>query len=189
MDEHEFQRYHHLVWKPTIWADSKFNLQPMLDRDDYYSMACIGLWNAIKKKNQDGSKFTAYAKQKIRFAIIDGIRKVMDTRNKWLPLQEIKSLDEILENFEREKTDEDRAYRYPLGIIAKNGDIDHFIDNNLIGKLSGTLTQREAKVIHMRYYEDCCFGEIGKQIGVTEARAHQIHAKAMCKLRKKARML
>lgn len=44
------------------------------------------------------------------------------------------------------------------------------------------LTEREAKVLKLRYYEDMTMEKVGKQFGVTKERIRQIEAKALRKL-------
>ena len=45
-----------------------------------------------------------------------------------------------------------------------------------------TLSERERKIIRLHYYKDCTFNQIGKEIGVSEARISQIHSAIATKM-------
>lgn len=83
------------------------------------------------------------------------------------------------------------------GLIASKDNRDFIEDNridesnyknearkNLEDSIS-ELPEKERNVLAMYYYEEITFKEIGKVLGVTESRAHQIHAKAILRLRGK----
>jgi len=54
---------------------------------------------------------------------------------------------------------------------------------NELAKYLQNLSERERTVLAMYYHEELTFAEIGRELGVSESRAHQLHGQAMQRLR------
>jgi len=75
---------------------------------------------------------------------------------------------------------EDTLYHSADGLEQKT------IDKDLLSKLPSWLSYRQYLLLRLRYYEDWTFKRIGRLLGITEARASQIHREALVRAREKA---
>lgn len=73
---------------------------------------------------------------------------------------------------------QDGAARDPL-VEAERARLRELLRRNDAG-----LTEREARVLSLYYFEELTFREIGEQLGVVQSRASQMHAEAIGKLRR-----
>lgn len=68
-------------------------------------------------------------------------------------------------------------------------DIEEFLikkdESSELKKLLETLPEDERNILYLKYWEDCTFVEIAKQINMKESRVFQIHKKLIRKLKKK----
>ena len=78
-----------------------------------------------------------------------------------------------------------RTYPYNLlQLILEEGDCDRYFSPKLVRKVINVqLTEREAKVLEMRYSYGYTLEQCGKLLNVTRERIRQIEAKAIRKLR------
>src|SRR5947209_17861846 len=151
----------------------------VLDSDDLFSAALLGLIDAVDRFEPDrGVPFEAYASLRIRGAIVDELRRV-DERGRGIHAGDIPkavSLDLLVE-------DDWQAF------LARADDAidDAFEREDLVGRLKRALSglpprQRE---LLARYYGDALtLREAGVRMGISEARACQLHGRAIVNLRR-----
>jgi RNA polymerase sigma factor for flagellar operon FliA len=152
---------------------------PLADSDDLASAAFLGLIDAVDRFEPGrGVPFEAYASLRIRGAIIDEIRRT-DERGRAAAGAEAKprtlSLDGLVED----------DWRPFLG--TDDGVDDKFEQEDLCGRVEGALQvlpPRQREVL-ARYYADALtLREAGKRMGISEARACQLHGRAIVNLRR-----
>lgn len=155
----------------------------LMDGDDVRSAASLGLIDAVDRYDPDrGVPFEAYAAQRIRGAVIDEVRRIGDRRraeNAATAVHTV-SLDELSEDdwgrVPAAVTDE-------LDIPFENEDLRFRVEVALAG-----LPPRQREVL-ARYYADALtLREAGRRMGVSEARACQLHGKAIENLRRALRV-
>ena len=151
----------------------------VLDSDDLFSAALLGLIDAVDRFEPDrGVPFEAYASLRIRGAIVDELRRG-DERGRGVRREAMPkaiSLDLLVE-------DEWQAF---LG-KADDAIDEAFEREDLRGRLRGALDglpTRQREVL-ARYYGDALtLREAGMRMGITEARACQLHGRAIQNLRR-----
>ena len=151
----------------------------MVDGDDLFSAALLGLIDAVDRfQPQRGVPFEAYASLRIRGAIVDELRRV-DERGRGIHAGDIPkavSLDLLVE-------DDWQAF------LARADDAidDAFEQEDLFGRLKGALSglpPRQREVIARYYGDELTLREAGMRMGISEARACQLHGRAIVNLRR-----
>lgn len=148
------------------------------DADDVTSAALLGLIDAVDRFEPDrGVPFEAYASLRVRGAIVDELRR-MDERGRGAGAQErprAVSLDGLIE-------DEWQPF-----LAADDGLDEQFEREDLRGRIEGaldTLPPRQRELL-ARYYTDALtLREAGERMGISEARACQLHGRAITNLRR-----
>jgi RNA polymerase sigma factor for flagellar operon FliA len=148
------------------------------DSDDVTSAALLGLIDAVDRFQPGrGVPFEAYASLRIRGSIVDELRR-MDERGRGATANERPrpvSLDVLVE-------DEWRPF-----LATDDGLDDEFEREDLRGRVEGalgTLPVRQREVL-ARYYSDALtLREAGARMGISEARACQLHGRAISNLRR-----
>lgn len=151
----------------------------MLDGDDLFSAALLGLIDAVDRFEPDrGVPFEAYASLRIRGSIVDELRRA-DERGRGIRSEDMPkaiSLDLLIE-------DEWQAF---LG-SADDAIDEAFEREDLRGRLSGALEglpPRQREVLARYYGDDLTLREAGVKMGISEARACQLHGRAIFNLRR-----
>lgn len=147
------------------------------DADDMFSAALIGLIDAVDRFEPGrGVPFEAYASLRIRGAIIDELRR-MDERGRGATTDSpiAISLDGLVE------ADWD-------AFLATDDELDEpFEREDLRGRVQKAvdmLPPRQREVL-ARYYADALtLREAGTRMGISEARACQLHGRAISNLRR-----
>jgi RNA polymerase sigma factor for flagellar operon FliA len=147
------------------------------DADDMFSAALIGLIDAVDRFEPGrGVPFEAYASLRIRGAIIDELRR-MDERGRGATTDApiAISLDGLVE------ADWD-------AFLATDDELDEpFEREDLRGRVQKAvdmLPPRQREVL-ARYYADALtLREAGTRMGISEARACQLHGRAISNLRR-----
>ncbi len=148
------------------------------DADDVGSAALLGLIDAVDRFEPGrGVPFEAYASLRIRGAIIDELRRI-DERGRGADPDATPrsiSLDGLL------------AADAAEGFLATDDEIDEpFEREDLRGRVQGALEglpPRQREVL-ARYYADALtLREAGARMGISEARACQLHGRAISNLR------
>lgn len=151
----------------------------LADQDDVSSAAMIGLIAAVDRFDpRRGVPFEAYAALRIRGAVVDELRRVdergrADRRPEGAELAV--SLDLLLET---------GAHQGP---VADDGFTERFEQEDLKTRIQdalGRLPARQREVIARYYGDELTLREAGAKMGVSEARACQIHGRAIQNLRR-----
>jgi RNA polymerase sigma factor FliA len=157
--------------------------------DDLLSAGTYGLVDSvIRNRGDDGASFACYVRMRIRGAIYDELRA-----NDWLPRRA------RLKN----QTEPESGPPRPVAVIrfddlpagpeatpaTKEIDSDPFealtrkrVRKNLYDALS-ELPERDRLVVHLHYFKGMQIREIGRFLGVSEARISQIHHRALGRIR------
>jgi RNA polymerase sigma factor FliA len=151
----------------------------LADRDDVASAAMIGLIAAVDRFDpRRGVPFEAYASLRIRGAVVDELRRVdergrPDRRPAGAELAI--SLDALLES---------GAHQGPA---VDDGFTERFEQEDLKTRIQdalGRLPARQREVIARYYGDELTLREAGAKMGVSEARACQLHGRAIQSLRR-----
>jgi RNA polymerase sigma factor for flagellar operon FliA len=151
----------------------------LADSDDVSSAALIGLIGAIDRFDpRRGVPFEAYAALRIRGAVVDELRRVdergrADRRPEGAELAV--SLEVLLEKgvHQGPAVDDGFAERY------EQEDLKTRVQDAL-----GRLPARQREVIKRYYGDELTLRETGAKMGVSEARACQLHGRAIQSLRR-----
>jgi RNA polymerase sigma factor for flagellar operon FliA len=152
---------------------------PLADGDDLASAAFLGLIDAVDRFEPGrGVPFEAYASLRIRGAIIDELRRI-DERGRSVAaaaLPRAISLDGLAED------------DWKQFLASEDDGVDEkFEHEDLCGRVQGALRglpPRQREVL-ARYYADALtLREAGQRMGISEARACQLHGRAISNLRR-----
>jgi len=151
----------------------------LADRDDLSSAAMIGLIGAVDRFDpRRGVPFEAYAALRIRGAVVDELRRV-DERGRADRRSEdaavAVSLDVLLEKGTHQ------------GPAVDDGFTERFDQEDLRTRVQdalGRLPARQREVIKRYYGDELTLRETGAKMGVSEARACQLHGRAIQTLRR-----
>jgi RNA polymerase sigma factor for flagellar operon FliA len=152
---------------------------PVTDGDDLASAAFLGLIDAVDRFEPNrGVPFEAYASLRIRGAMIDELRRTGDrARNVEAEDQpRTVSLDGLLEEEWRD-----------LLPTVDDGFDDAFEREDLRGRVQGALEHlppRQRELLARYYAESLTLREAGQRMGISEARACQLHGRAIVNLRR-----
>ena len=174
-------------------------LPPSVQRDDLMAAGMIGLVRALQQsghiRESSPEMFAAYARIKIRGAILDELR-----RHDWAPRRRRggKSAEErevapvhvigfddlapdaiggLLAEVAQDSAAETWGMRSPEAELERKSFIRklrHCIE---------ALPERERGIVQMRYFEDVPSKEIASLLNVSEARVSQLHARALSAIR------
>ena len=151
----------------------------LADRDDVSSAAMIGLIGAVDRFDpRRGVPFEAYAALRIRGAVVDELRRVdergrADRRSEETAVAV--SLDVLLEMGTHQ------------GPAVDDGFTERFEQEDLRTRVQdalGRLPARQREVIKRYYGDELTLRETGAKMGVSEARACQLHGRAIQSLRR-----
>ena len=164
-----------------------------VQRDDLLAAGIFGLVDSLRKNGGDtGPTFEWYARMRIRGAVLDELRaqdwltrRARDAINaanaaaqqdeKEVEGISFVGLDELTTTDEQEflaSGDQDPAATYEVKETFQL--LAHALDK---------LPVRERKVVGMHYFEGARFKDIGAELGVSEPRVSQLHARALGRLR------
>ena len=149
---------------------------PLSDADDLGSAAVLGLIDAVDRFEPGrGVPFEAYAALRIRGAIIDELRRVDERGRSAEETPRAVSLDGLVEE---EWTP----------FLAAHDEVDaKFEHEDLCGRVEGalaTLPPRQREVLARYYADSLTLREAGLRMGISEARACQLHGRAIVNLRR-----
>ena len=152
---------------------------PLADADDLASAAFLGLIDAVDRFEPGrGVPFEAYASLRIRGAIIDEVRRTDERGRSTGPevQPKILSLDGLAE-------DDWRQF-----LTASDESVhEQFEHEDLRGRVEGALDQlppRQREVLTRYYADSLTLREAGVRMGISEARACQLHGRAIVNLRR-----
>jgi RNA polymerase sigma factor for flagellar operon FliA len=151
----------------------------LADRDDAASAAMIGLIGAVDRFDpRRGVPFEAYAALRIRGAIVDELRRVdergrADRRPEGAELAV--SLDDLMDKGAH------------VGPVVDDGFSERYEQEDLKTRVQdalGRLPARQREVIARYYGDELTLREAGAKMGVSEARACQLHGRAIQNLQR-----
>ena len=162
----------------------------LMGRDDVESAAVIGLINAVDRYDPErGVPFEGYAGLRIRGAILDELRRLDDhTRDERRHAREVAadtepeigaygatlSLDLLLETGDRDWAAEDDSTG-----VDDNQDLRARVESAL-----ECLPPRQREVLARYYGDSLTLRESAVRMGISEARACQLHGRAIQNLRR-----
>ena len=187
----------HLPLVHLLAKKLKQKLPPNVDYDDLVSSGIIGLLEAVDRfDHKRGVKFKTYAEFRIRGAMIDELRD-LDILTRGRRSQVKASQDQAFHSSHstthhsegecgRVLSFEDALEKRQIkNNINQNVLLDSAIthsNNQLLAKAMGELDDREGKILHMYYYEGQTLRQIGRMMGLCQARISQLHGEAKAKL-------
>ncbi len=160
-------------------------LPPNVLRDDLIAAGTFGLLDALRRQPaaQRGVEFSWYARVRVRGAIVDELRTQdwlsrrarrrfsSDERNTSAAVVGIEDLPEERRNVA------DDASLSPETLVAARSEAKS------LAKAVGSLPERERNIITAHYFEGVQLRAIAKDLGVSEPRVSQLHARAVARLR------
>src|SRR5919108_2233307 len=154
------------------------------EREDLVSAGVIGLIDAVDRfDHARGVPFEAFARVRIQGAVIDELRR-LDGRSRlfWKRVREGTTAEESMPD----AVSLDRlidAGTEPAGDDLTASLLEQDLWND-VGIALMTLPRRERSVLQRYYGASRTLREIGSEMGVSEARVCQLHARAIAQLRR-----
>jgi RNA polymerase sigma factor for flagellar operon FliA len=162
-------------------------------REDLIGAGITGLVDSLRKNGGDhGPTFEAYARIRVRGAILDELRS-----QDWLPRRARWAV------MGKHEPSASTAAPGPVGVVGLDDlssaeRAQHMVDDSVddaprlleqhehrarIAQVVDQLPPRERTIVRMHYFEDARFREISEALGVSEPRVSQLHTRAMARLR------
>lgn len=167
-------------------------LPPNVLRDDLVAAGTYGLIDSLRKNGRDrGPTFEWYARIRIRGAILDELRT-----QDWLTRRARSRVTAAAAGAEPQAASERRAV---IGFDDLPISMSHIADESTRDPLEETLCrlerraletavaslpERERKIVTMHYFKGEQFKTIAEELGVSEPRISQLHARAVSLLRR-----
>jgi RNA polymerase sigma factor for flagellar operon FliA len=163
-------------------------LPPNVLRDDLMAAGTYGLVDSLRKNGHDrGPTFEWYARIRIRGAILDELRT-----EDWLtrrarsriaahlgegqaPMAGVVALDDLSDAHRSGLFDETTPS--PLEAAEEND------ERAVLAQAVEQLVERERLIVTLHYFQGVQLKTIAQQLGVSEPRVSQLHARAIAKLR------
>lgn len=137
-----------------------------LEFDDACSYGAFGLMEAAKSFRQGSGSFGAYARTKIRWSIIDGVRhEIGRVGLHYIPVMPL--CDEIAERLEDDSSP----------------GMDIMLEAAELRRAVSRLTPRSRQILEGYYFGGRTFREIAKVMELSESRVGQLHRTAIGELR------
>jgi len=179
----EINEYMPLVHQ--VVASMLTRLPPNVLRDDLIAAGTFGLLDALRRQaaSERGVEFAWYARVRIRGAIVDELRTQdwlsrrarrrfsSDERNTSAAVVGIEDLPE-----ERRAIADDSSVTPETLVAARS-------EAHVLAKAVDRLPERERNIITAHYFEGVQLRAIAKDLGVSEPRVSQLHARAVARLR------
>lgn len=155
--------------------------------DDLFGAGALGLIDSVvRRRGSDENAFACYTRIRIRGAIFDELRA-----HDWLPRRSRKEEEprsgepmpiavlhiEDLPAGDRKEPGENAEATSPLEALASKRIAD------LLRRELAELPERDRLVLHLHYFKGMRLREIGRFLGVSEARISQIHHRALRQMR------
>jgi RNA polymerase sigma factor for flagellar operon FliA len=152
---------------------------PLTDSDDMASAASLGLIDAVDRFEPGrGVPFEAYASLRIRGAMIDELRRTGERARKTTPEAQPRtlSLDGLVGD------------EWQQAVPSVEDDISEtFEREDLRGRVQGAIDElppRQRELLGRYYSDSLTLREAGARMGISEARACQLHGRAIVNLRR-----
>lgn len=156
--------------------------------EDLEQAALLGLWDGLQKnagREQAPEQLEWYLRVRIRGAILDELR-TEDWIQRRLRREEREGRAEVRV---LHGADTSGALRWEETIVSPEADVDERLDEEGLAEAAiqalgdSARGQRERRVIRQHYYHGHKFKDIGNDLGVSEPRISQLHARAIRKMR------
>ncbi len=183
----------HLPLVHQVVAPIARRMPANVQRDDLLAAGIFGLVDSLRKNGGDGGPtFEWYARMRIRGAVLDELRA-----QDWLTRRArdaINAANAAAQQDEKESegisfvrldeltiADEQEFFAAPEIDPAATYEVkETFLK---LAQALDKLPVRERKVVGMHYFEGVRFKDIGAELGVSEPRVSQLHARALERLR------
>ncbi len=160
-------------------------LPPNVLRDDLVGAGAFGLLDALRRQqpSERGAEFVWYARVRIRGAILDELRSqdwLSRRARRRFASQErnasaaVVGIDDLPE--ERRGFVDNGAFTPEMLVFARS-------DANALAKAVERLPDRERNIINAHYFEGVQLRTIAHDLGVSEPRVSQLHARAITRLK------
>ncbi len=165
-------------------------LPPNVLRDDLIAAGTFGLIDSLRKNGEDrGPTFEWYARIRIRGAILDDLRT-----QDWLTRRARTKATAM----NADATGAARAAVIGFDDLPERGralslsdeeagspfdQVDARMTKAALEKAVAQLPERERRIVSLHYFQGVQFKAIAKELGVSEPRISQLHARAMTQLR------
>lgn len=156
-------------------------------RDDLLGAAMAGLWDAIRKHgHQAEGNFEWYVRVRIRGAILDELRA-----QDWLPRRARAAAERhptgrgapnVVRFDEVSDTEQNRCLATPERFSAEVA-LLKADESKILRRAIEQLPEREQQIMTQHYFRGVKFKDLGAQLGVSEPRISQLHARAVARLR------
>jgi RNA polymerase sigma factor for flagellar operon FliA len=152
-----------------------------VERDDLLAAGMFGLVDSIRRNGgSDGEAFMCYARMRIRGAIVDELRA-----QDWLSrrAREAAAAGQgtcFVSLHEMTPTEESAHLTHgddpAKALVAR-------CEHRALALAIAQLPERERRIVGMHYFEGVKLKDIGAELGVSEPRVSQLHARALGRLR------
>ncbi|AKT38378.1 uncharacterized protein CMC5_025240 [Chondromyces crocatus] len=154
-----------------------------VERDDLLAAGIFGLLDSIRRNGgSEGEAFASYARMRIRGAIVDELRA-----QDWLSRRAREAVTASGSEGTsfvplHEMTPGEESTHLAHGEDPSEALVAHSERHALTSAIA-KLPERERRVVGMYYFEGAKLKEIGAELGVSEPRVSQLHARALGRLR------
>lgn len=159
-------------------------LPPNVLRDDLVAAGTVGLLDALRRQSasERGAEFAWYARVRIRGAIVDELRAQdwlsRRARRRFTAEERTSAAFVGIEDFpEERRAIADEAAPSPEAQVCQKSEA------SAIAKAVDRLPVRERSIITAHYFEGVQLRTIAHDLGVSEPRVSQLHARAVARLR------
>jgi RNA polymerase sigma factor FliA len=157
-------------------------------RDDLHSAGVFGLVDSLRRNGGDnGEAFEWYARTRIRGAVVDELRA-----QDWLTRRARAAVSAASED-----GDARPAALVNIDDVSPTDEAAHLValeqdpaatveardDFRVLARAMEQLPERERRIVGMHYFDGVKFKDIGAELGVSEPRVSQLHARALDRLR------
>jgi RNA polymerase sigma factor for flagellar operon FliA len=152
-----------------------------VERDDLLAAGIFGLVDSIRRNGgSDGEAFPGYARMRIRGAIVDELRA-----QDWLSRRAREAATAgqgtcFVSLHEMTPTEESDHLAHgddpAKALVAR-------CERRALALAIARLPERERRIVGMHYFEGVKLKDIGAELGVSEPRVSQLHARALGRLR------
>ncbi len=159
-------------------------LPPNVLRDDLVSAGAFGLLDALRRQqpSERGVEFGWYARVRIRGAILDELRS-----QDWLSRRARRRFASQERNTSAAVVAIDDLPEERRGLVDSGSTPETLVsarsDANALAKAVERLPVRERNIINAHYFEGVQLRTIAHDLGVSEPRVSQLHARAVARLK------
>lgn len=185
----EIEEYLPLVHRVVASLIRRF--PPNVMRDDLVAAGTCGLIDALTRSTVRDQGFEWYARTRIRGAIIDELRSLdwLSRRERMkiresvasgtpsiAPARGIVAFDDLPPSMQGMNIADENAQN-PLMLIEER------MESRALQAAIEALPVRERRIVTAHYFQGAQLKAVARELGVSEPRVSQLHARAMCMLR------